>query len=279
LTRLLLLVNPRSGTGEAETVIEELRRFGAEVATAPIEEADEASVAAVERLAVAGGDGSIGPAAAAAAAAGLPLAVVPTGTANDFARALGLPLGLHDACRLAATGSRRRALELGWMDGRPFVNVASAGLPPVAAAAARSWKRSLGPLAYVLGAAWAALRADPVDCRVICDEEELFAGLAWQATVACSGAFGAGASIGGEPSDGRLDALVIAAGSRPGLVRVGYGLRAGTIRSQPGISARRALRVRIEVSPGTSFNLDGELCAGGPVEFTVEPRAFELLVS
>ena len=60
------------------------------------------------------------------------------GTANDFARRLGLPDEISAACRLAVRGTKLESLELGWMnDERPFVNVASAGLPAPAAERAR----------------------------------------------------------------------------------------------------------------------------------------------
>lgn len=276
--RLLLLANPRSGAGDAEAVSGELRSLGADVTGAPIEEAERAPATGIERVAVAGGDGSIGPAAELAARAGVPLAVIPTGTANDFARALGLPGTLEEACRLAVEGTRTRLMELGRMGERPFVNVVSAGLPPAAAAEAHDWKPRLGPLAYALGAVRAALRSDPVACRVTCDGAELFDGDAWQVTVACTGSFGAGSSVDADPHDGRLHAVVVRAGSRAGLLRRAYGLRSGRIRRQRGVHDRRARRVRVEVVPDTSFNLDGELCASGPVEFTIEHDAFEVLV-
>ena len=85
---------------------------------------------APERIAVAGGDGTIGPVAELAGALGVPLAVIPAGTANDFARANGLPLDPIEAAPAGGDAARRCApLELGRLaDGRPFVNVASAGL-------------------------------------------------------------------------------------------------------------------------------------------------------
>jgi diacylglycerol kinase (ATP) len=113
---------------------------------------------------------------------------------------------------------------------------------------------------------------------VRCDGIELFAGEAWQVTVACSGAFGAGASVGGDPGDGLLDVVVVGSGSRLQLARRAYGLRTGRIRSQRGVLDRRARSVRVEVPPETEFNVDGELCRVGPVEFSVRPRAFEVVV-
>jgi diacylglycerol kinase (ATP) len=276
--RLLLLANPRSGAGRAEEVVSNLHLAGTEVEVAAIEDAERFPTTGVDRVAVAGGDGSIGPAAELATRAGVPLAVIPAGTANDFARALGLPDDLEDACRLAVRGTRTRSMELGRMGERPFVNVASAGLPPAAAAEAHNWKPRLGRLAYALGAVRAALRTEPLPCRVRCDGRELFAGDAWQVTVACTGSFGAGSSVDANPHDGWLHAVVVEAGSRAGLLRRAYGLRSGRIRKQRGVHDRRARRARVEVAPGTRFNLDGELCESGPAEFMVEPAAFEVVV-
>jgi diacylglycerol kinase family enzyme len=103
------------------------------VRTFGLEERDGAVAWEPERIAVAGGDGSVGCAAEAAGRAGIPLAVVPVGTANDFARALELPLDPAEACRLAVQGEKTRLLELAWIEERPFVNAASVGLSPVAA--------------------------------------------------------------------------------------------------------------------------------------------------
>src|SRR4051812_17465223 len=108
-----------------------MRAHGAEASVFGCEPADleRAEAAAPERLVVAGGDGTIGPVADLAGRLDVPLGVVPGGTANDFARATGLPLDPVEAAVVAVTGSRLRRFELGRLgDGRPFVNVASAGL-------------------------------------------------------------------------------------------------------------------------------------------------------
>ena len=118
-----------------------------------MDDVEAAVEAGADRVVVAGGDGSIAPVAAAAGAAGIPLAVVPVGTANDFARRLGLPDSSRRRAAWLCTGRSSRPLELGWMnDTRPFVNVASAGLPGPPAERASGWKRRLGPLAYAAGA-------------------------------------------------------------------------------------------------------------------------------
>ena len=166
--RLALIANPHSGTAPAPADLEaRLRADGADVTSVSIEEiADEkdgdledGALAALtasgppDRIVVAGGDGSIGPAALCAAQLGVPLAVIPVGTANDFARAKELPLDLDEACALARDPAATIAhAELGLAGERPFVNAAAAGLSVAAAQAAKPHKSRLGPLAYTLGA-------------------------------------------------------------------------------------------------------------------------------
>jgi diacylglycerol kinase (ATP) len=231
-----------------------------------------------ERIAVAGGDGTIGPLAALAGRLGVPLGVIPAGTANDFARVHGLPDDPVAAARLAATATATRALDLGELaDGRPFVNVASAGLASVAARRAQPLKHRLGPLAYAVGAARAAATAHPLRAAVRADGRELFSGSCWQVIVAVSGAFGGGSGVAeADPRDGALDVVVLPAGSRLGLARRAWGLRTETIARQRGVEHARG-RV-IEVAADAELNVDGELHSGGLERVAVRPRAFSLLV-
>ena len=128
---------------------------------------------------------------------GVPLGVIPGGTANDFVRACELPLDPVEAAELAVASTSLRRLELGRLgDGRPFVNVASAGLASVAARRAAPLKPRLGPLAYAVGAVRAAATAAPLPCAVRADGETVFEGEAWQVIVAVTGAFGGGSEVG-----------------------------------------------------------------------------------
>ena len=274
---IALLANPDSGSGEAEEVAEALRELGADVAQFSVDDVEAALAAKPARLVVAGGDGSLGPAASAAARADVELAVIPTGTANDFAHALDLPEGL-DACELAVRGRTVRRLDVGRMDGRPFLNVASLGLPPAAAERAGGLKRFLGPLAYAVGALIAGMRARPVRCRVVGDGKEIFAGDAWQVTIACTGAFGAGSSVDADPADGRLDVVVIEAGSRARLALHAYGLRAGDVASQSNVRQVRCAAARVELPEEGRFNVDGEIVSAREPTFDVDRAAIAVVV-
>ena len=279
-TTVALLANEDSGSSNPTLCAERLRSLGAEVLSFGLDELDDAVACGADRVVVAGGDGSIAPVAAAAGAAGIPLAVVPSGTANDFATRLELPDGLTAACRVAVRGTRLRSLELGWMnETRPFVNVASAGLPAPAADRASSWKDRLGPLAYAAGALTAGLNAKPITCLVRCEGRELLAGQAWQVTVAASGAFGAGASVPeADPSDGTLDVVAIEAGPRLGLISLAYRLRSGSLTSHPRAYHARCEYAEVQVPARTRFNVDGELVTAGAARFRAVKAAFRLVV-
>jgi len=283
--RIALIANAASGGGlDPEPLADRMRRHGAEVRAFGCDRDDLDGVAewAPDRVVVAGGDGTVGDVAELAGRLHVPLAVIPTGTANDFARACELPTDADAACELAATGTELQPMELGRLaDGRPFVNVASAGLASAAARRAEPFKSFLGPLAYPLGALRAADTEQPLHCTVRADGERVFDGAAWQAIVAVTGAFGGGADIdAADPQDGVLDAAILPAGSRLGLARRAWGLRRGTIADQRDVCHARGRVIEVGRTGGGRFvfNVDGEVRDRGMERITVEHHAYELVV-
>ena len=174
--RIALAANRASGGGlDPEPLAAAMRSRGAEVAVFGCgdDELEQAAAWEPDRLAVAGGDGTIGPVAELAGRLDVPLAVHPDRHGER------LRARLRAARRPARGGraGRRRAsdtrpLELGRLaDGRPFVNVASAGLASVAARNAQPLKPRLGPLAYGVGALRAAARERPLPVTARADGE------------------------------------------------------------------------------------------------------------
>jgi diacylglycerol kinase family enzyme len=277
--RIALVANRASGGGLDPAPLAEALG-GAEVFGCDEEDLARVRVFEPDRIAVAGGDGTIGPVAELAGELGVPLAVIPTGTANDFARAHGLPSDPLEAARLGASGESLLALELGRLaDGRPFVNVASAGLSSVAARRAQPLKSRFGPLAYGLGAARAAISGRPMPVRVVVDGEVVFDDGAWQVMVACTGAFGGGSGIGvADATDGDLDVVIIPAGSRIGLVRRAWGLRTKRLERQSKVAHHEGREVAVELPAGPELNVDGEFRDGGMEHVTARGAAFSLVV-
>jgi diacylglycerol kinase family enzyme len=131
-----LLVNPRSGGGRATQagLLERARERGINaVVLGPHDDlaalVDEAVAAGADALGVAGGDGSLGVAAAAARAHGLPFVCVPAGTRNHFALDLGVDR--HDLVgALDAFGDHgvERSIDVAEVNGRVFLNNVSLGI-------------------------------------------------------------------------------------------------------------------------------------------------------
>jgi diacylglycerol kinase family enzyme len=132
---LVVTVNPRSGTDDYDPAGDIARLLpGAEV----LELSEEAGVAELlgeaarsgraKALGVAGGDGSVAAAAAVALEHGLPLAVIPAGTLNHFARDVGLE-SAQDAVDAVLAGSAVR-VDVADVNGTPFLNTSSIGAYP-----------------------------------------------------------------------------------------------------------------------------------------------------
>jgi diacylglycerol kinase (ATP) len=281
--RVAFIANRAAGSGlDPEPLARAMRERGAQVEVFSCEDAEleRAAQHEPERLVVAGGDGTVAGVAELAGRLDVPLGVIPGGTANDFVRASGLPLDPVEAAALAVTGTSLRRLELGRLaDGRPFVNVASAGLSSVAARRAAPLKPRLGPLAYAVGALRAAATAAPLRCAVRADSKPVFEGEAWQVIVAVTGAFGGGSEVGAaDPEDGVLDVAVLPAGSRVGLARRAWGMKRGTIAEQRGVEHHRGWEIEVDLPPGTEFNADGEVRDRGMERIAIERSAYALVV-
>src|SRR5829696_4115533 len=135
-TSACLILNPAAGSaaGFRGRLSRAARERGIRVRVLePGEDARLTALAAVEdgaqSLAVAGGDGSVAAVAGVAAERDLPLVVVPTGTLNHFARDLGLDLA-HPLRALDAFASdhHERRVDVGRINGRPFINNVSLGI-------------------------------------------------------------------------------------------------------------------------------------------------------
>ena len=151
-------------------------------------------------------------------------------------------------------------LELGFLaDGRPFVNVASAGLASVAARRADALKRALGPLAYGVGALRAALSERPVPVVVRVDGAEVFDGGCWQVIVAVTGR---SAAARASPRPTRATAGSTSCRSRR-LARRARPPRLGPAHADDRAPAGGRPRLRPRrgglAARGTELNVDGEL--------------------
>jgi YegS/Rv2252/BmrU family lipid kinase len=138
---ILVVWNPTAGGGSdddrdarRDAIERALRGHGvdAELYESPSEEAaarrvDEALEAGVERIVAAGGDHTVRSIAFKLLGRETALGVLPMGTAMNIARSLGIPLDLDGAAAILASGSVR-AIDVGYVGERPFLEVATVGL-------------------------------------------------------------------------------------------------------------------------------------------------------
>ena len=170
---LSVLVNGASGAGHGEGVAAKIegcfRAAGAQArvevvadGSALIDSARQCVRERPERLVAAGGDGTVSAVASVLAGSGVPLAVLPLGTLNHFARDLGIPAQLDAAVRIAL-GGQVREIDLGEVNGRTFINNSGIGLYPAMVRRRERQRRRLGRGKWhaMLWAGYNALRAHP----------------------------------------------------------------------------------------------------------------------
>jgi diacylglycerol kinase family enzyme len=123
------LVNPAAGN--AAEIDRALRDAGFDVRNVDRRQVTQAARRVIaegaSRLVVAGGDGTVSAAAAAVARTGVELAIVPAGTLNHFAKDIGIPTSLAEACAVAKSG-RVVYVDVAWLNGRLFLNTSSVGV-------------------------------------------------------------------------------------------------------------------------------------------------------
>ncbi|MBL8594106.1 MAG: NAD(+)/NADH kinase, partial [Devosia sp.] len=158
--RALMLVNPnaRRGTESLDAIVARLEAGGIDVAIERFSSPGEVAADIVRRrheadlAIVCGGDGTINAAANGVVAAGLPMGILPMGTANDLARTLEIPTQLELAADIIIAGHQRQ-VDLGDVNGHPFFNVATIGLgADLAMGLTAETKRRWGRLGYAIGA-------------------------------------------------------------------------------------------------------------------------------
>jgi diacylglycerol kinase (ATP) len=214
------------------------------------------------RLVVAGGDGTVGRAALVASEHGVELAVLPTGTGNDVARSLGVPLYPEEAAALAARGASTEMDLVGTNLGY-FAHTAGIGTIATFAELThdiRGWRR---PVAYPLCAlrAWRRRGRLALTVRVDSEQvrypEQLFE-LALVNAPRLGGRLGLNLP-GARPDDGRIDLIGVYRGAlRRALSELAHYLRSGAAGYPPRSLVRSGRSIEIDLEEPQLVSLDGE---------------------
>jgi len=227
------------------------------------EAADAAARGALDHLVAGGGDGTVNQVFAAAFETGLPerctLGLLPLGTANDFAQSADIPASDPLAALRLVLEAPARRIDLGLLDGRPFVNLVSGGFgAQVTAETNARLKSTLGAFAYVLSGLSRVKELNACAGR--------FEGpdFAWEGAFMAF-AIGNGRQAGGgivlcpdaQLDDGLLDLTILPA-PETGLGAVAALLKEGAASLTEAAVTARIPWIRFVASEEIAINLDGE---------------------
>jgi YegS/Rv2252/BmrU family lipid kinase len=284
--RVLLIRNPRARSGQDGSAEDLLRQRGmAVLARDSCDPGDCAELIRehrdrVDLVVVGGGDGTINSAAPGLIETGLPLGILPLGTANDLARTLGIGAGLADAVAVIAGGVPHR-IDVGEVNGHFFFNAASIGLgAELTRRLTGEVKRRWGVLGYArtMVDAWRARRSFAARVRVSAQEELRLRSV--QITVGNGRHYGGGMTVARSAAvdDAALDLYSLPPLRTAELLLLAPLLRFGLHDRWERVEVLRARELAIETWPPMAVTADGERIGRTPVRFRVHEAAVTVLV-
>ncbi|MDO9338798.1 MAG: lipid kinase [Caulobacter sp.] len=228
---------------------------------------------------VCGGDGTIAAAAQGLFETGLPMGVLPLGTANDLARTLGLPLDLAAAADVIVRGRTER-IDMGEVNGHAFFNVASLGLSAdLASGLTQQNKRRWGRLAYGVRALQVLFAARPFEGRIV-NRQETVTVRTLQIAVGNGRHYGGGSVVHEHASilDGHLDLYSLQPGAVWKLALMFGAFRQGRHGLWAEVQTSRCVEFDIRTDRPQPINVDGDIATHTPAHFIVRPAAIEVFV-
>lgn len=291
-TRARLIYNPTSGREEIKRrlpdILQRLERGGIETSTHATSGEGDATVAAAEAaergydiVIAAGGDGTLYEVVNGLASKPVrpKLGILPLGTTNDFARALGIPRYWEYACDLIVE-QYSRGIDIGMANDRCFINISGGGsLTELTYEVPARLKTMIGQLAYYLKGLEKLPRLRPIklDIRSPHFTEEVEAMMFLVSNSNSVGGFerlAPSASL----SDGLLDVIILKKCHLADFLRIATLALRGEHLSDPRVIYFQTNELNITSDDEVLLNLDGELGGLLPVTYRVLPRHLDIIV-
>lgn len=286
-----VLVSPAAGRGRARTssagVLSALEAAGLTPRVLPAttgpdaeRQAAEAIAAGAGALVAIGGDGTAHAALQAVAGTSTPLAVIPAGTGNDLALALGIPRDPVAAARAAAedlAAGVARSVDAGRTGDRWWATVLCCGFDSAVSDRANRLRWPKGRRRYDVAVLAELARLRPREVELVLDGEAHTLPVTLIA-VGNTPWYGGGMKVcpGADPTDGFFDVTVVGPISRLQLVRTRPLLTAGTHIEHAAVTVHRVSRVEL-ASPGVTTYADGEPVAPLPATAECVPGALRMV--
>jgi YegS/Rv2252/BmrU family lipid kinase len=283
--RALLLRNPKARRGQESIapLLDRLKDGGLDVTIETFEALPEIARDIVrlrdraDLVIVCGGDGSVSSAALAAMESGLPLGIIPMGTANDLARTLDIPMDLVGAADVIARGETRK-VDVGTVNGHAFFNVASIGLSSeLAQSLDPVLKKRFGRLGYALAAMKVMTRASRFKAKIT-EKGQTSDVETYQIAIGNGRHYGGGNVVqeDAEIDDGHLDLYSLEMSNLWKLALMLRSFRTGTHGAWREVRTAKCVEFDIETKKPMPVNTDGEIVTATPAHFKVHPKAISI---
>jgi len=294
VSRIALIANPRSGKGRgvsaSDAAVAALREAGARVevhiGSSAADTRRLVGVALAEppdALVVVGGDGTVSAILPELAGTEVPMALVPAGTGNDLARALGVPRRDPAGAALLALRGTPRRIDVGEItaDGRttPFLTVAALGFDAKVSDRTNLLRWPRGAARYYLAIVIEVVRLRPTRFRLACDGEDPRDAVGTLVAVGNTVSYGGGMPICPEarPDDGLLDVVHVAPLRRTRLLTLFPLLLRGRHLSRSEVTQRRVREIAVS-APDLVVYADGERIAQRECTIRVRPSTLTVMV-
>jgi YegS/Rv2252/BmrU family lipid kinase len=292
--RIFVVLNPMAGNSTAEDVRHALARHIGDRAQTDIfettgqEDEDIAAIVRAEQthapvmVVAAGGDGTISEVAEALIGTDIPLGIIPVGTANVFARELGIPLDLEGACALLEGQSSTTSVDAMKVGEKYFVLQIGIGLDSLMIRDTdRESKRRFGRAAYLWTAFTRLIGYQPVRFTIVADGQRSRP-RASQVLLANGGVLGAPPCSWGphiRPNDGRIDGCIVSARTALDYGGLIWHTLLGQQRRDRNVRYLAATRsIAISADQPLPIQADGEIIGETPLQITVVPNALKVIV-
>ncbi|MGP6171682.1 diacylglycerol/lipid kinase family protein [Microbacterium sp. A204] len=292
-----VLVNPAAGRGagasRGEAAIARLRARGIDpvvhTGTSPSDSrrlAEKAVAAHPDALVIVGGDGTLASVVDVLAGSDIPLVLVPAGTGNDLARALGIAFGSDDATADAADAALdgiRRSLDIGEAISPDttahFLTIAALGFDAKVSERTNRLRWPRGGARYYLALLIELIRLAPMHFTLRVDGAEAPVAEGILIAIGNTPTYGGGMPIcpDADPHDGLFDVIHIAPVGRFQLIRFFPHLLRGTHVSLPQVTTMRGREIEVS-APGLLMYADGERIGTESVRIRVIPGALSILL-
>lgn len=284
----VLIVNARSRRGAAlfERARQKIEAAGIRLTAAhPVRDPEllddtvrDAIRAGAPMVIVGGGDGSLSGVVDDVVGKDVVFAILPLGTANSFARTLGIPLDLDGAIKAIATGKRRR-VDLGMIDHDYFANAAAMGLSPmIGESVPHNLKKYLGRIGYLAWALWCFARFRPF--RVFVDDGERTHRMWGSEVRILNGRFHGGVEMSEDAcvESGEMLIQVVTGRNRWRLAWDWYARFFRLRTRDQTVREFRGPELKLDTRPHHRISIDGEVLARTPVTVRVAERAIDVVV-